>query len=303
MKGFLRWIYHKTVPENITKYIWNTRARRHYFKTMIEEATRRLERRDLLRFDIHVAEHCNLNCKGCEHFSTLAPKKYLDVKIFERDCRRLSELTGGWIDDIAVLGGEPLLHPQITSILSIARNYFPTGKILILTNGTLLSTQNSSFWESCNKNHINIEVSSYPLNLDDDMIKQKARTYSVPLKFSDGGGGKSKGWQKVPLDLRGAQDIQKNFKICDMAGHCYQLVDGKLYQCAKSAYAKYFNEYFKQNLVITDDDYIDIYKAGSINEILDWFCKPPQFCRYCNINKKIMSMDWGVSKKDINEWV
>jgi hypothetical protein len=118
-----------------------------------------------------------------------------------------------------------------------------------------------------------------------------------------GGGDKGKAWQKVPLDLQGAQDIQTNFKICDMAGHCYQLVNGKLYQCAKSAYAKYFNDYFKQNLVITDDDYIDIYKAGSIDEILDWFCKPPPFCRYCNINKKILSMEWGVSKKDINEWV
>jgi molybdenum cofactor biosynthesis enzyme MoaA len=189
MKDFLRRIYHKIVPESITKYIWNTRSRGRYLKSMIEDAPRRLARRDLLRFDIHVAEHCNLNCKGCEHFSTLAPKKYLDAEIFERDCRRLSELTGGWIDQIAVLGGEPLLHPQITSILSIARNCFPTGKILILTNGTLLSVQNGSFWESCNKNHLHIEISSYPLNIDRDMIKQTARSYSVPLAFVGGGGG------------------------------------------------------------------------------------------------------------------
>ena len=48
-----------------------------------------------LKFEVHIVEHCNLNCKQCEHFSPLAEKSYLPVERYERDCRRLSELSRG----------------------------------------------------------------------------------------------------------------------------------------------------------------------------------------------------------------
>jgi hypothetical protein len=58
-------------------------------------------------------DHCNLNCKGCTAFSPVAEEKFMDVNMFERDCERLAELTGGKIELIDLLGGEPLLHPKI----------------------------------------------------------------------------------------------------------------------------------------------------------------------------------------------
>ncbi|WP_232473641.1 hypothetical protein [Brachyspira murdochii] len=40
--------------------------------------------------EIHLAEHCNLNCYSCNHFSQLAKEEYYDIEIFEKDINRLT---------------------------------------------------------------------------------------------------------------------------------------------------------------------------------------------------------------------
>jgi uncharacterized radical SAM superfamily Fe-S cluster-containing enzyme len=130
-------------------------ALKRVFNTQIKTA------RDMLRFEIHVCEHCNLNCKGCGHFSPLAKKHFLDPAVFERDCRQLSKLSNRRVELIDLMGGEPLLHPQITKIFEIARMYFDD-TIQLVTNGILLEKQNDVFWESCRRQRIDILISRYP---------------------------------------------------------------------------------------------------------------------------------------------
>jgi hypothetical protein len=60
--------------------------------------------------DLHLADHCNLNCCGCDNFSPLAKETFADIRVIEKDCARMSELTEGRINEIQLLGGEPLLH-------------------------------------------------------------------------------------------------------------------------------------------------------------------------------------------------
>ena len=76
---------------------------------------------ELLRYEVHLTEHCNLNCKSCFHFSSRAEEEYLDVTEYEKDCKRLSELFGGVASDILLMGGEPLLHPDIEKFIEITR--------------------------------------------------------------------------------------------------------------------------------------------------------------------------------------
>ena len=47
----------------------------------------------------------------------LAEKKFLNLEIYENDLKRLSELSGGIMHHINILGGEPLLHPEIKKII------------------------------------------------------------------------------------------------------------------------------------------------------------------------------------------
>ncbi|MDR2096978.1 MAG: 4Fe-4S cluster-binding domain-containing protein, partial [Spirochaetaceae bacterium] len=75
-----------------------------------------IKKRKVLLFQVLLCEHCNLNCKGCGACSPLAGESYLDPASYEKDCERLSALSGGIVEYIDLLGGEPLLHPEIIKI-------------------------------------------------------------------------------------------------------------------------------------------------------------------------------------------
>ena len=86
---------------------------------MDKELKAKLVPRSMLFFDVEVTQHCNLNCKGCDSLAPLAGEEYLTIEECEKDLRRLSEVSGGIVEHINILGGEPLLHPYIDQFLSL----------------------------------------------------------------------------------------------------------------------------------------------------------------------------------------
>ncbi len=58
---------------------------------------------------------------------------------------------------------------------------------------------------------------------------------------------------------------------------------GKVYTCSLPTGIKHFNKYFNKNLEVTKADYIDIYEAKDLKEILEFVAKPIPFCRYCDV--------------------
>jgi hypothetical protein len=106
----------------------------------------------------------------------------------------------------------------------------------------------------------------------------------------------------MKLDITGSRDYRKNFNICTQSNSCINLRNGKLYTCPTIAYIEDLNRYFNQNFEVTCQDYIDIYKANTIDQILDFLSKAPSFCRYCNI-EQCNQIQWDYSKKELFEWV
>ena len=47
----------------------------------------------LTKIDIHLADHCNLNCFGCSHFSQVAQPKLPTLQTYEKDIKTLSANT------------------------------------------------------------------------------------------------------------------------------------------------------------------------------------------------------------------
>jgi molybdenum cofactor biosynthesis enzyme MoaA len=97
----------------------------------------RLEKRKVF-FEYHIVEHCNLNCRSCSHFSTLAEPFYLDIQEFSRDLRQMKNIVGEHIARVSICGGEPLLHPGISEFITEAHAIFPNVGRRIMTNGILL---------------------------------------------------------------------------------------------------------------------------------------------------------------------
>jgi MoaA/NifB/PqqE/SkfB family radical SAM enzyme len=255
----------------------------------------------LFPVEVHVTEHCNLNCKGCNHFSCIAEEEYLDPAQFEKDFTRLAELSKDYFT-IKILGGEPLLHPRITEFFDIARGLFPSTPIQVTTNGILLTGQPQEFWRSCSKNNITVSISQYPIKLNKKEIKKIAKAHKVRIAFT--GSSEEERMCKLPLDLTGSQNMKKSFQKCAISwGCCVTLREGRIYTCCIAAHIKFFNRYFKQNLVVGDKDYVDIYKINSKDEIIDFLEKPFPFCRYCMTTETKFALRWGISKKEITEWI
>jgi uncharacterized Fe-S cluster-containing radical SAM superfamily protein len=255
------------------------------------------------RFETHMVDHCNLDCWGCNHFSPLSDDKWFaDLNTFTRDFKRLSELFHKNAASILLLGGEPLLHPDLEKFFPVVRTAFPFANITIVTNGILLGKKDDSFWRECSAQNIGISVTVYP-----DMEKQfetsydRGRSYGVKMSsFNNLETAKTS--FHYPLDLSGEQSQSLNFMQCSNA-ECITLREGRLYPCCIRPHLHIFNKHFPEHaLPESEQDSIDIYAAKSAAEILDFLSRPIPFCRFCFIDKRSDTASWQRSKKDIKEW-
>ncbi|TLD88710.1 4Fe-4S cluster-binding domain-containing protein [Helicobacter sp. MIT 05-5294] len=252
--------------------------------------------------EIHLAEHCNLNCFSCNHFSQLAPKGFPDILQFKQDMERLSNLTFGLVGRFHLMGGEPLLNPNCKDFFQVTRKYFPKSAIWLVTNGILLESQPKDFWESCRENKIEIHPTKYPIKVNWEVIEQKCKDFGIPLIFYDNSNIQKTSYKTI-LDLKGSLDSLNGFSYCHQANNCTHFKNGKIYPCSIAPNIQYFNAAFHQNLPITPIDFIDIYKAKDYHEILQFLAKPIPFCRFCNLAKWKSIGEWKTSKKEIGEYL
>lgn len=255
-----------------------------------------------LSFEVFLAEHCNLNCAGCCIFSPLAEPEFADYEEAARDFARLSTLFHGHARRISLLGGEPLLHPDLIRFLGMARENFPDADIDITTNGLLLLKQPEEFWEACKENNIVIQPTKYPVQLDFKEMEKRAADHGVRYSYFGDSGTVTKTMHRYRLDVEGQQDSSRNFLLCYRANNCVGLRHGRLYTCSLVPAARHFNKHFKKDLKELPEDSIDIYQAGSAREILEFLARPIPFCRYCMPDRTRWYLPWRRSKRAIEEW-
>lgn len=256
-----------------------------------------------LEFEVELAGNCNLNCWGCNHFSPLINDELLSVDEFRKDFERLGTLFHHKVKRIKLLGGEPLLNPDIEKMLDIARKNFRKGEIQIITNGTLLTRMSDSFWKACKKNGIVINITQYPIKINYEEIKCLAKKYRVRLFISNADGNKYQ--EKCAIDLEGKQDIQYAYDNCYISKDCHTLKNGRMYCCTFAPHLSRFRNYFNLDVEILDENGIDIYQANSEKEIFDFFKRPIPACKYCDVDVrwKREKYPWEISKCKIEEWV
>lgn len=255
-----------------------------------------------LQFEVDIVSHCNLNCKCCSQFSCIADEEYIDVEVMERDFKRLGKLFSGRCKRIYLIGGEPLLHPNLSMCMNIARAYFTEGEISVFTNGLLLLKQKDEFWQICREKKISIIVTKYPITLNYEDIMDRARKEQVSFKFFTTSED-FKFMINLGLDIDGMQDMEHSFFQCHEANNCIKLRDGKLFPCTRPAAIYRFNHYFGFDLQVCEADFIDIYKAVDKEQILRKLAEPIPFCRYCNVLKERSAVDWGKTEGKLEEWI
>lgn len=253
-------------------------------------------------FEVSLAEHCDLNCVGCSHFSPLAEPEFADYEETARDFSRLSSLFHGHVKEIHLMGGEPLLHPDINKFMKMARENFPDAAIIIVTNGLKLLNQTEEFWLACKENNIAIQPTKYPIPLNYEEMEKRAADYGVEYRYFGGSGKVTKTMNLFKMDVKGLQDSRRNFLFCYQANQCVYLQHGRLYTCPVAPTARHFNKYFGEDLKESPEDSIDIYQVNSAREILDFLARPIPFCRYCMMEKTRLYQSWRQTERSIKEW-
>lgn len=243
----------------------------------------------------HIVDHCNLKCNGCSHFSSIADKWFEDIEDFVKDFEALAEKTNHYIPVIRLMGGEPLLHPNVCGFLTNARRLFPNSEIQLVTNGLLLKERKKELLPVCNEENIKICVSNYGLGLDLGNLLRGFKLTRV-----DGKGT----LYNISLDLEGAQDPKEAFEYCDLhIYHWYFFQHGRIYPCCIAPNIKYFDKQFGTNIEDIDENISISVKDHSLQEIEDFLNKPISMCRYCNTKKRMAThVPFNITKKDIKEW-
>ncbi len=251
-------------------------------------------------FDVSLCDHCNLNCKGCGSFAPLAAESFLDLDEYTKDAMRLAEISNGVAHHINILGGEPLLHPELIDFLKITRRLFPVGNINLVTNGILVLKMADEFWDTIRECDIVLAPTKYPINVNYEEIEKVSKKKQVKFRYF-GNATIENNWIHTVITDRGDRNELHSFLVCGNANDCTVLRNGKLYPCPRAAKIELFNNYFKTDFKITPKDYIDIYKDVCLDDIMNFLSRPIPFCRYCN-RFAHNRCSWEAGKKQIEEW-
>ena len=255
-----------------------------YANTSQEKYQIKSNRIQVETLEIHIAEHCNLKCFHCCTNSPYNKKRLLTLREVEKACNQLAKYFQA--DVFKLLGGEPLLHPQLIQIIDIAKASGVSENIRIVTNGLLLHRMPDEFWDKIDQLTISNYLSAPISEENIEIFWKKARKYEVVLniKYVDE-------FNEILLKKPNT-DKQKNQMIyddCWIRHRCLMIRNGVFFKCARAAYMDIYkkklnlpklthepNSYaIKDGIPINDPDFLDIAQKYLNNK------KPLASCRYC----------------------
>ena len=226
--------------------------------------------------ETEITRVCNLNCRGCADFINIAcgEERYYALERFRADLTRMKELFWG-IGKIRLMGGEPLLNPDLASYAEAAREIFPDCDLRIVTNGLLLPRLSPETLSRIKKAGGGFDISDYPPT--HKMKKELAAllreagvdcNFSVPMRF----------FFRTLLGAP-ADDPAPAFRNCIFT-HCHMMGDGRLAPCSYAFCAYRFNRRFGS--VFPEDDGFDLSDPALDGwDIIKAFGRPHDFCRCC----------------------
>lgn len=249
----------------------------------------------LYSLETNLEDGCNLNCRGCSHFSSLFHKgEKVPFETFCKDLKKISENV--FIYRFNMLGGEALLNERIVEYIEYVVKLMPHTDIELVTNGLLIPKQSKEFFECCRKNNVTIAISGYKptMAMKDDITRvldENGVVYVFRRVVEDFGKN---------IDLSGKNDRQTAVKRC-RENRCHFMRQGKIYKCPFEALGNKFFSHFNVDARIEGG--IDIYQ-----EKLDWqqvvsilHNDPVDACKYCGVEERI---EWRVANNPvIEDWI
>ncbi len=244
----------------------------------INEITPYMKRRELETIELHAAEHCNLNCKFCSMFCGLVKEPAFPD--YEKTKRGLEELKKyiTHVKKVRIIGGEPLLNPELGRYIGLVRSLYPYTNIRLITNGILVKSMSESLIETIKRNDVEFIVTGYQPLMDKheeihEFLDVKGIRHSIGNLILE--------FQKI-YDYRGVADAEINHSVCRWKKSCATLYGGNLAPCFVPFVIHYLSDAFDLN-VQQESGILDLYaQEMSSEKIHRFFDTPFDLCRYCS---------------------
>ncbi|MGC0418101.1 radical SAM protein [Embleya sp. AB8] len=181
--------------------------------------------------EINVALHCNLRCRSCSHLSPVLPAWFADPARIARDLTELARVYS--CSHIKILGGEPLLHPDLVEIVAAVRASGITDRVTVCTNGLLLPTVDVALWAALDEIEISVYPGAAPGDEELTLFRRRADEHAVRLDV------KLVPTFRESYSERGAQDPElttRIYRTCEIVHvwRCHTVHEGVFYRCPQS---------------------------------------------------------------------
>lgn len=181
--------------------------------------------RNFSHLDLNVATACNNRCIACSHASPFTYPYYMELITLSNDLEAIKPFIH--FNNIQLVGGEPLLHPEIVSLIEVAKASGVGDSVVVITNGRLLPKMSEDFWHCVPY----LQISVYK-NLDRsvlDLAKAKSKQYGFGLGITE--------FDSFYLQFKREQnDGVKEFNECIWKTSCYTIHEGHFFLCPQSAF-------------------------------------------------------------------
>lgn len=227
--------------------------------------------------EINAAWHCNIRCRWCSHSSPGMPTRYASATVAASALEALSEFMR--VDHVRVLGGEPLLHPELVDLIRAVRGTGISERIRVISNGLLLHRMPPELWDTVDEIH----VSAYPATrrfLERTMpeLRAMAITHNVTLliKYFD--------HFRIPYREDDGDNVltQRIYRTCQIGNvwRCLTLEGGRLYRCPQAASERLL---VHSPVGCAGEDYLEVATISSAVDIATWLNRDLALvsCRTC----------------------
>lgn len=252
-----------------------------------------------IKLDLPITDRCNLSCASCSHFAPLAkdapmiPKEDIDASLL-----LLKEACPNEVGEIFILGGEPLLHPELTDIITIARRRFMNAAIYVVTNMLALNENIGKLSTALRDNMAHLAYSKYG-TVNEKQVEEGVRDIGrcgiATILFGED-----------PAQFTSYMKSEKPIFPASMKPSCQMktcltLRGPYLYLCSPVTYLEYPNRAFGMHLEASRYDRINLRDVEHGHEVMALSKLPNPFCRHCDVehNHKI---GWRPSRKERSEW-
>jgi len=180
--------------------------------------------------ELVITTNCTLKCKHCCHYINRFrnSSEYATPEIINGD---IGQLLDGikWVDVFRILGGEPLLYPDIHKVVSCVLESKKVGMVEIVTNGTIsLKKEIVSLFPN---DRLNIYVSNY--GKLSGKISEYANSPDINVTI-ESQGSVWRDYGNLIYQDRNDKELMKQYSRC--CRERYILFDGMLFNCATSAF-------------------------------------------------------------------